>query len=168
MRSADLAARQRHADQERLAVAAAVSGIERQVEEVVLGIAFLLPAVDVEVLAEVAFAIHQADADQRQAEVAGALEVVAGEHAEAAGVDRHAFVHAELGREVGDAIALGERRRDRAGLSPLVARGVGLLKPGVGGEVRIEAVLDAVQVGEEAVVVCELFEPILVDWRRAA
>ena len=54
------------------------SGIERQVEEVVFGIAFLLPAVDGEILAEVAFAVHQADADERQAEIAGALEMVAG------------------------------------------------------------------------------------------
>ena len=41
-------------------------GDQRQIEEVVLGIAFLLPAVDVEILAEIALAVHQADADQRQ------------------------------------------------------------------------------------------------------
>ena len=81
---------------------------QRQVEEVVFRIAFLLPAVDVEVLAEVALAVHQADADERQAEVAGALEMIAGQDAEAAGIDRHALVDAELGREVGDADA----RRD--------------------------------------------------------
>ena len=81
MRAEHLAAGQRHADQQRRAVRRCVSGIERQVEEVVLGVALLLPAVDVEVLAEVALAVHQADADERQAEVAGALEVVAGEDA---------------------------------------------------------------------------------------
>ena len=113
-------------------------GDERQGEEVVLGVALLLPAVDVQVLAEVAFAVHQADADERQAEVAGALEVVAGEDAEAAGVDRHALVDAELGGEVGDR----HRRRLR----------IGLLKPGRGVQVVVERFRDAVHVGEEAVV----------------
>ena len=63
-----LAARQRHADQQRRAVRLGL-GDQRQVEEVVFGIALLLPAVDVEVLAEIALAIHQADADQRNAQV---------------------------------------------------------------------------------------------------
>ena len=89
-------------------------GDERQVEEVVLGVALLLPAVHGEVLAEVALAVHQADADERQAEVAGALQVVAGQHAEAAGVDRHALVQAELGAEVGDAAGRGVALRPAA------------------------------------------------------
>ena len=64
-------------------------------------IGLLLPAVVVEALAEVSLVVQDADADQRDAQVAGALEVVAGQHAKAAGVDRQALVQAELHREVG-------------------------------------------------------------------
>src|SRR5262249_34090949 len=98
----DFAARERHTDQERRTVWLRF-GDERQVEEVVFRIAFLLPAIDVEILAEVTLAVHQADAHEGNAEVAGGLEVVAGEHAEASRVDRHAFVDAELHGEVADA-----------------------------------------------------------------
>ena len=76
--------------------------LDRQQVGVVVEVRFLLPAVGVERLAEVALGIKQADADQRDAQVAGALEVVAGQDAEAARVDRQALVEAELGREVGD------------------------------------------------------------------
>ena len=51
---------------------------------VVLG----LPPGRVEALREVAAAVEQADADERDAELGGGLQVVAGEDAEAAGVDR--------------------------------------------------------------------------------
>ena len=67
-----------------------------------VGVALLLPAVGVERLAEVAVPVEEADADERHAEVAGRLEVVAGEHAEAAGVLGERLGDAELGREVGD------------------------------------------------------------------
>ncbi len=55
-------------------VSAMACGIE-------VGVALLLPAVGRERLAEVAVAVEEADADQRHAEVAGRLEVVAGQHA---------------------------------------------------------------------------------------
>ena len=61
-----------------------------------VGDALLLPTVGVEALAEVALGVQQADADQRDAEVRRRLEVVAGEHAEAAGVLRHRLADAEL------------------------------------------------------------------------
>jgi hypothetical protein len=57
-------------------------------------VALLLPSVRGQRLAEVAVAVEQADPHQRQAEVAGRLEVVAGEHAQATGV---------LGEGLGDA-----------------------------------------------------------------
>ena len=41
-------------------------------------------------------AVEQPDADQRQAQVAGRLQVVAGQHAQAAGVDRQALGQPEL------------------------------------------------------------------------
>jgi hypothetical protein len=70
--------------------------------DVVHGIAFELPAIFGELLGEVALPIRQADADQRNAEIRSGLQVVAGQHAQAAGVDRHALVQAELGGEIGD------------------------------------------------------------------
>ena len=66
----------------------------------------LLPAVGRQALVEVALRIHEADADQRHAEVARFLAVIAGQHAEAAGVDRQRLVQRELGGEVGDRLAL--------------------------------------------------------------
>ncbi len=63
-----------------------------------------LPAVAGERLAEVARAIEQSDADDRDAEVAGRLQVIAGEDAEPAGVLRQHLGDAELGREVGDRV----------------------------------------------------------------
>jgi hypothetical protein len=55
-------------------------------------------------LAEIALAVEQADGNEGQAHVRGALAVVAGEDAEAAGIDRQAFVEAELGTEIGDQV----------------------------------------------------------------
>ncbi len=62
----------------------------------------MLPALAVEPLAEVALAVKQADADQGNVQVRGALDVIAGQHAQAAGVDGDGFVQAELGREIRD------------------------------------------------------------------
>ncbi len=63
-------------------------------------ILFLLPALAIQALAEVALAVEQADSDQRNIEVGRALDVIAGEHAQAARVNRQRFVQPELGREV--------------------------------------------------------------------
>ena len=64
----DVAARHGGADEERCAIGLGFR-YERQIIKVVLGIAFLLPAVDVEILAEIALPIHEADAGQRNAQV---------------------------------------------------------------------------------------------------
>ena len=61
---------------------------------------FLLPALLVEVLAEVALAVEEADADEGNAEVGGALDVVSGEHTETAGINGQGLVQAELSRKV--------------------------------------------------------------------
>ena len=61
-----------------------------------------LAAALVEPLPEVAAAVEQADADERDAELGRRLQVVAGEDAEPAGVDRQRLVDAELHAEVGD------------------------------------------------------------------
>ena len=83
-----------------------------------VGVALLLPAVDRQRLAEVAVPVEEADADEGHAEVAGRLEVVAGEHAEAARVLREGLGDAELGGEVGHRAQRGAV----AGLEPAVAR----------------------------------------------
>ncbi|CAM5253664.1 hypothetical protein SBADM41S_06437 [Streptomyces badius] len=60
--------------------------VEREFVGVENGIVLLLPALAREGLAEVAVPVQQPDADERDAEVAGGLEVVAGQDAEAAAV----------------------------------------------------------------------------------
>ena len=75
---------------------------ERELVGVEDRVGLLLPAVARERLAEVAVPVEQADADDRHAEVAGGLEVVAGEDAEAAAVLRQHRGDAELRGEVGD------------------------------------------------------------------
>ncbi len=83
------------------------TGRTGQALPVVDGVALALPAVVVERLAEVPLGVREADADERQAEVARGLQVVAGEDAEAARVDGQALVQAVLHGEVGDARAGG-------------------------------------------------------------
>ena len=46
-----------------------------------------LVAVTTDALVQVAAVVEEADRDQRHAEVAGRLEVIAGEHAQAAGIE---------------------------------------------------------------------------------
>ena len=52
---------------------------------VVIGIGLLLPAGRIEYLAEVASLVQQAHAGDRHAEIAGRLEIVTGQHPQAAG-----------------------------------------------------------------------------------
>ncbi len=63
-----------------------VDGAHRHGEGIEAGVALLLPPIAVQRLAEVAVAVEQAHSHERDAEVAGRLEVIAGEHSEAAGV----------------------------------------------------------------------------------
>ena len=65
-------------------------------------VALFLPPFGGHVLVEVALRIHEADADERHAEVARFLAVIAGQDAETAGVDRQRLMQRELGREVRD------------------------------------------------------------------
>jgi hypothetical protein len=110
-------------------------------------VALLLPPLAGQRLDEVAVPVEQPDADDRHAEVAGGLEVVAGEDAEAAGVLREDGGDAELGREVGD------RARQRA-------RGrVGLLVPLLVAQVVLEVGDPGGERGEEVGVGGQLGEP---------
>ena len=88
---------------------------QRQLVGVDDRVALLLPALARQQLAEVAVPVEQSDADDRDAEVAGGLEVVAGEDAEPAGVLRQHRGDAELGREVAD-------RRGYVGRAPWYQR----------------------------------------------
>ena len=73
-----------------------------QQPEIVLRIERRLVAVGSDFLLEVTALVKQPHGDQRDAQVAGRLEVVAGQHAETAGVNGQTFVDAVLGRKVGD------------------------------------------------------------------
>ena len=75
---------------------------EREAAQVVVRVGVLLVAIGVDGLTEVALAIEQPDADERQRHVAGRLHVVAGEDPEAAGVDAERLVDAVFGAEIGD------------------------------------------------------------------
>ena len=77
-------------------------GLHGELIDVGADVLLLLPSSLVEALQEVALAVEQPDADQRNVEVGGALDVVSGEHAEAARVDRQRLMQAELGGEVAD------------------------------------------------------------------
>ena len=92
---------ERHRGDARLAVRRQ-RRLDRRVGPVQPLVALFLPAFGGDVLVEVALRIHEPDADERHAEVARFLAVIAGEHAETAGVDRQRLVQRELGGEVGD------------------------------------------------------------------
>ena len=94
-------ARGLHHREERLALGSA-DRLQRRERDVILVVAVLLPPVGAEALVEVALHVHEPDADQRDADVAGGLAVVAGQDAETAGVDRHRAVQPEFGAEVRD------------------------------------------------------------------
>ena len=136
----DGAAGQLHGDVER--IAHPVEDPEhREAGEVEVGVGVLLVAVRVDRLAEVALAVEQAHAHERQGHVAGALHVVAGEDAQAARVDPERLVEAVLGAEVGD----------RARQLP----GVGALEPVVGAVLHVPVELgeDVLVLGDERRVV---------------
>jgi hypothetical protein len=98
---------------------------------------FLLPAVVVEFLFEVALVVEEPDAAEIDADVGGGLEVITGEDAEAAAIEFDAFVEAEFEREVGDEPVEAER---------------------IGGRAFAEACFEASELGLEAGVFGEGFE----------
>jgi len=113
----------------------------RQARGFIVRIELLLPSVRIDDLAEISFLIKQPDADHRRGKIAGGFHVIAGQHAETAGVKRQCRTETELHAEVcdaGNAIAavggfepswLGE-----IGLSRGSERLQSLLKGGIGGE----------------------------------
>jgi len=83
--------------------------LDRQVVEVVYGIGLLLPAVAIQVLAKIPALVEQANAGQRQSEVAGRLQMVPGQDSEAARVVGDALRQPELRRKIRNAQVLGLR-----------------------------------------------------------
>ncbi len=130
---------QRHAGEVDLDADAVTRG-QRHDVGVEQRVALLLPAVGVEALAEVAVPVQEADAHQRNAQVARRLEMVAGQDAQATRVLGHSLGDAELGREVGDQV----ERAVALGLEPALSGEVALqlamhlaeepLEPGVVGQ----------------------------------
>ncbi len=112
----------------------------------------VLPARGVDALAEVAVAVHQADRDQRHGQVGGLLEDVAGEHAEAAGVDGQRPVDGVLRAEEGGRRVVGDRRA----LERLL------------GERRVELLLQLRERAGEGRVLGRLGEPRGVDLLQQA
>ena len=65
-----------------------------------LEVFLMLPAVAVKTLAEISLAIKQAHADERDAEIGGALDVIASQNSKSTGIDRERFMHAEFRGEI--------------------------------------------------------------------
>src|SRR5438270_9598532 len=81
--------------------------------------------------------IHESHADQRQAEVARFLAVIAREYAEAAGVNRQRLMQRELRREIRDGAVGG----GKAAVPPRIARGARRVQRVDGGIVDLQVVL---------------------------
>jgi len=71
--------------------------LDGQARKIIRRVEVLLPAVGLNLLFEVAVFIERADADEGNPEVARGLAMIAGEHAEAAGINAQAFVKAKFG-----------------------------------------------------------------------
>ncbi len=82
----EVAVGQLDGDLQGLAVGA-LGATDREARQVEVRVGVLLVPIGVDRLVEVAVAIHQADADERERHVGRGLRMVAGEHAEAAGLD---------------------------------------------------------------------------------
>ena len=140
--------RQGELDEHRRAVVGPGQQSQRQTLRIQRGIVLVLPAVGCQRLTEVAGAVVQADADQGQAQIRSGLEMVAGQDAQTAGIDRQHFGDAELHGEVAD-----------TGGQHGVAAGLQLLVPERLGEVLIELARQSVEPLQEAVVLGEFVEP---------
>ena len=81
-------------------------GCHQQLIEIDVAVLRHLVAVAIDGLGEIPLAVEQADGNERDPQVAGGLAVVAGEDAEAAGINREALVKTKLRAKIGDQIAI--------------------------------------------------------------
>jgi hypothetical protein len=65
-----------------------------------LQILFALPALFVQALQKVTFAVEQANTDQGYSQVGGTLDVVSGQNTQAARINGQGFMQAELRRKI--------------------------------------------------------------------
>ena len=113
-------------------------------------VVLVLPPVGSQRLLEITRPIVQTHADQRQSQIRGGLEVIAGQNAEATGVDRQHLGDTELHREVAD--PAGHRR---LGIS---LRGH-LLIPQRLGQILVEIGRQVVEPFQECLIFGKLIEP---------
>jgi hypothetical protein len=111
---------------------------DRHVVPVVVGVKLLLPPVERQDLPEVPLLVQEPHADERHPQVGRGLQVVAGEDAEPARIDREPLVDPELAGEV--------RGLERA------LPAVGFREPGGALQVLLEGTVDPLHVGDEALV----------------
>src|SRR5262249_34297488 len=71
--------------------------LNREQAAVNIDVIFVLPASEIKPLFEISLIVIQADGYERNTEIRSALEVVAGENSEAAGINRDRLVQSELG-----------------------------------------------------------------------
>src|SRR5271154_6093376 len=77
------------------------SRLHRQLVDVGLEILLTLPAIAIEALPEISLAIKKTYADQRDAEIGSAFDVISGQHSESAGINRKRLVHSKFSGEIG-------------------------------------------------------------------
>jgi len=127
-----------HADLERLAVLAQ-DAAHGQVAEIVDRVGFLLEAVRAQVLLEIALLVEETNADQGHVQIAGTLEMIPAQDAQATRIVADALGQAELGGEVGD-VRLVKVAKTLA--IPRFLRG----------HVVLEVVPDTIQMGQKGVI----------------
>ena len=108
--------------------------------------ALALLAGRIEPLVEVAVPVEHAHTDDWNAEVAGGLDVIAGENAKSAGIQRHGLADAEFHRHVGG--------------SHVAGIGMRLPKPGIRLEIAAKLLMDAGDIRQILVVAGLGLEPI--------
>ncbi len=96
----DLASRQVNGDLERLAVLIHQAN-QREGIKINRNVIRMLPAVFADALGEIAIGIDKANTHQGNPQVAGFLQMVAGENSQAAGINHQGFMQAKLKGEIG-------------------------------------------------------------------
>src|ERR1044072_236815 len=89
-----------------------VTLMQRQLRRISFTVQLLLPTDPAESLAKVAIVIEQANRDERQPQVTGGLQMIAGQHTQTAGVKRQRVVHSKLRAKISDWILRRDGRRD--------------------------------------------------------
>src|SRR6185503_3982516 len=108
----DGAATHYHLNQQRLALFI-VDALQRQLVNVIFAIFLFLQIVAAQALTEISEAIKQTESNQRHIQIARGLQMIAGENAKSARVERQRIVHAKLSAEIRDGCLRANVRRQR-------------------------------------------------------